>query len=260
MRAVRRYPLSSAVTAGAVGKLVPTKSQVRAARQFVNSRKKRATMRRVGERIGSDSAKVATLDLSYTTRNPKFLYSNYLLNLTRDTTAGDTRNNRQSDQVNFRGIKFCFNIRTEGALGTAKAWVNIAIISAKSDLTSSDLPPTTEFFRNPGTTGTRAIDFGDVSLDNLDYRCFNINTDKYNVHKRLRLTVGPSGSTEGRKERLVEFYMPVKRQIRYNIDSEYPEGKNMYLVYWFTASDAGAPVNSISMNYHIVKYFRDTKH
>lgn len=256
---IKRYPLRSVGTAATVGTLVPTPAQKRAFGKFINQRKKRYTMKRLGERIGTDSAKQAILDLAYTTRNPQFLYSNFLLNLPRNTVAGDTRNARNSEMVNFRGIKFCFNIRTEGALGTAKAWFNIAILTPKANLESNEVLPTTEFFRLPGGT-QRAIDFGGAGMDNLDYRCYNINTDKYNIHKRLRLTIGPAGSTEGRKERLIEFYMPIKRQIRYNSGSEYPEGKQMYLCYWFTASDAGAPLNSISMNYKLIKYFRDTKH
>lgn len=260
VKIVRRYPLTSVATAGTVGQLIPTKAQVRAARQFVNSRKKRYTMRRVGERIGSGTTKKQHSEINYVTINPKVMYQAQLLNLLKDTTAGDTANQRQSEQVDFRGIKFCFNVRAEGALGTAKAWINIAIISPKANLTSAEAIPNAGFFRDPGSTENRSLAFDAASLNNLEYRCFNINTDLYNIHKRLRLSVGPSGSTEGHKERLIEFYMPVKRQIRYEVTGSNPSGKNMYLVYWFSASDNGAPANSIAWQASIIKYFRDAKH
>ena len=232
----------------------------RGGRAKFNRVKKRAAMRRVGERVGTSSAKWDQLKVGLTNMSPQQLNQLPLLDVTKvsSTVAGNPYNRRLNDQLNFRGIKFCMNFRVEGAIGTAKAWMNIAVISPKSDLTSTSIIPNTEFFRHP-TGDRRDIDFNDASLNNVDYRCCGINTDRYNVHKRQVLTMGPTTSTEGFKERYLEWYMPLKRQIRYQDSSQYPEGKNMYLVWWFSTSDAGTPANSVRFQYSVKRYFRDTQ-
>lgn len=231
----------------------------RAGRAKISNRvKKRRAMRRVGEAIGTSSAKWDLLKVGLTNMSPEVLNQVPLLNITKNSSA-PAYNRRVSDQVNFRGIKFCMNFRVEGAIGTAKAWMNIAIISPKAELSSASLVPNVEFFRHP-TGDRRDIDFNDASLNNIDYRCCGINTDRYNVHKRQVLTLGPTTSTEGFKERYLEWYFPMKRQIRYQDASLLPEGKNMYLVWWFSTSDGGTPANSIRFQYSIKRYFRDTAH
>lgn len=220
-----------------------------------NRRKKRQAMRRVGERPGSSNSKWDSLNATPTAMNPETLYQVALLDVLK--VAGTSSYDRRlKDQLNFRGIKFCMNFRADGALGTAKAWLNVAVISPKSDLASNAAIPVTDFFRDPGGS-TRSADFG-IALNNMEFRCSSINTDKYNIHSHRRLVVGPSGSTEGYKERLLEWWMPIKRQIRYESATAYPEGKNMYLVWWFAASDNGTPASSVTYNYHIKRYFRES--
>lgn len=228
------------------------KSRVRAKQAKLAKHK----MNTIGDNVGSSNSKWDLLELPYTNLSPQVLTQIALLDITKlaGTSAYDRR---LKDQVNFRGIKFCMNVRTEGALGTAKAMFNMAIISPKSDLTSSAAIPTVDFFRNPDGDD-RGINFGDASLSTLDYYCSAINTDKYNIHTRKKFLVGPSGSTEGAKERLIEFYLPVNRQIRYEPTSANPVGKNMYMVWWFSASDGGAPANSVRYSYRVIRYFKET--
>jgi len=210
----------------------------------------------VGELVGTSSSKWDSLNLDYINLNPLALQQAQLLNVTK-TAGSDAYDRRLHDQLNFRGIKVCMNFRAEGALGTAKAHMNVAIISPKADLPSNTNVGVVDFFRDP-TGSDRAINFGDAALLDLDYHCSAINTDKYNVHKRMKFEVGPSGSTEGKKEKFIEFYVPVKRQIRYNAGDIFPVGKNMYLVWWYSASDGGAPVNAIRFSYRITRYFKET--
>lgn len=210
---------------------------------------------RVGERVGSSSAKWDTLSRVYTNLDPQTLENTQLLNIVK--TGGSTAYDRRlHDQLNFRGIKFCWNFRAEGALGTAKAFMNVAVISPK-DLASNTPIPNLDFFRDP-TGNDRAIDFGDAALLSLDYYCSAINTDKYIVHKRHKFEIGPSGSTEGRKEKFLEFYLPVNRQIRYESGTNFPEGRNMYVVWWFSTSDGGTPAASVRYSYRITRYFKET--
>lgn len=210
---------------------------------------------RVGERVGTSSSKWDSLNLDYTNMSPLTLQQLQLLNITK-TAGSDAYDRRLHDQFNFRGIKVCMNFRAEGALGTAKAHMNVAIISPKSELFSSNNIPSGDFFRDP-SGASRSADFGDPALLDLDYHCSAINTDKYNVHKRMKFEIGPSGSTEGNKEKFIDFYVPVKRQIRYG-DTIYPEGKNMYLIWWYSASDGGAPANAVRFSYRVTRYFKET--
>lgn len=258
-KSMRRNPLAYTLGAYSVGRLPPNFARdARISQVLRNKRTKMALKRRVGERIGSSNAKFDD-ERHSGLKNPETLYQEFLLNVPPSASGqGGKYGQRQSDQVNFRGIKFCFIFRTEGAIGTAQAFMNVAVISPKANLSSSDTIPDAEFFRNPFGT-SRKMDFSDVNLNNLDYRCAAINTDNYNVHARKRLILGPANSTEGRKDRLLEFYMPLKRQIRYSTGSIYPEGKNMYLVYWFSTSDGGLPANSVKVQYVLKKYWRDTK-
>lgn len=227
-----------------------------ASRRRANYVKKRRTMQKVGQSVGSANTKWDTLDLANTPFTGKVLQQLSLLNVTK-TNGSSAYDRRLKDQLNFRGIKFCMNFRVEGAMGTAKAWVNVAVISPKSDLASDEAIPNTDFFRNP-SGATRDIDFGNAGLSNLDYHCTAINTDKYNIHKRSKITVGPTQSTEGYKERYLEWYMPIKRQIRYEDNTNFPSGKNMYLVWWYSASDGGSPANAVSVQYRVTRYFRET--
>lgn len=220
-----------------------------------NRRKKRAAMRRVGEPVGSSNSKWDALNAVPTTMNPETLYQVALLDVTK-VAGSSSYDRRLKDQLNFRGIKFCMNFRVESAIGTAKAWLNVAVISPKSDLASNQAIPNTDFFRDPGGA-TRAADFG-IALNNMEFRCSSINTDKYNIHSHKRMIVGPSQATEGNRERLIEWWLPVKRQIRYNDATAYPEGKNIYLVWWFATSDNGTPAASMQYNYHIKRYFRES--
>lgn len=221
-------------------------------------RKSRQTrgINRVGEPIGSASAKWDSLNADYANLSPLALQQLQLLNIVKvgGSTDYDTR---LHDQLNFRGIKICMNFRAEGALGTAKAHMNVAVISPKADLFSSNNITSSEFFRDPSGQN-RAVDFGDPALLDLDYHCSAINSDKYTIHKRMKFDVGPSGSTEGNKEKFVEFYLPVKRQIRYNNGTQFPVGKNMYLIWWYSASDGGTPANAVRFSYRVTRYFKET--
>ena len=224
-----------------------------------NYRKKKQNMWKIGERIGSSSTKWDETKLNLTSFDPELLNDTVLLNITKNVnSAGGDYNTRASDQVDFRGMKFCMNWRVEGAIGTAQAWVNVAVITPKQQTAGQTTIPTAEFFRNPSGS-SRDIDFNNVALNNLDYRCCNINTDAYIVHKRTRFTLGPPQSTEGYKNKYIEWHMPVKRQIRYERGQEYPEGKQMFLVWWYSTSDAGTPTGAVRMQYTIKKYFKDTK-
>jgi len=212
-------------------------------------------MDRIGEPVGSSTAKWDTLDVNYTNMSPQTLNQIALLNVTKQSTNLNY-DKRLKDQLNFRGIKVCMNFRCEGALGTAKAMMNVAVISPK-DQNALGAIVNDDFFRDPSGL-QRSAQFGSPALKQLDYYCSAINTDKYIVHKHKRMIIGPSNSTEGHKEKYISFYLPVKRQIRYKQNNSEPEGKNMFLVWWFSASDGGTPADSVRFSYRVTRYFKET--
>jgi len=232
-----------------------------------NRRAKQLAKRRVGESIGTSNAKHEA-NQSSTLMSTRTLYQFPLLNLPVFNTTGGTPqvlDRRINNVVNFRGIKFCINIKREPLTGSAEngntqqLWVNMAIISPKANLTADETVPVTRFFRNDGQT--RSTDFS-TALTGLDFRCLPINADEYIIHKHHRMILGPKTSTEGRDERTIEFYWPLKRQIRYEAASSTPSAKNIYLVWWCDISQSGsggaAFPGAVRLNLKHVKYFRST--
>lgn len=228
-------------------------------RKRSNAARKRVLRRRVGESIGTGNAKSDTLrvDNNLDTRT---LYSHPLLNVVK----GNSINERERDIVNFRGIKFCMSIMnkipTTIAQNGEQLYFNYAILSGKAEEAKLGLP-VVNFFRSM-ETGLRGQNFA-IDLSALDFHCLPINTDLYNVHMHKRLKIGPYSSTEGKNTRTFEWYTPLKRQIRYNGASEFPVGKQMFLVYWCDMQGvpqlAPAIVNQVDLQLKILKYFKEPK-
>lgn len=227
-----------------------------------NKKKKRANMRKVGERVGTSNAKHATDYYNDQNWSSQTLYQFPLLNLTKAST--DAYDRRVVDIVNMRGIKFCINIRRNpdtvgsNALNDAKIYCNLAIISPKANLESSEVVPTTDFFRSTG--GTRSVNFDNVTLRPLDYRCNPINTDLYNVHKHMRFMLGIKESFIETDQVTKEWYWPIKRQIRYENATANPVGKQVYLLFWCANSAEGTAntANVCKGEIKMIKYYRES--
>lgn len=227
-----------------------------------NRRKKRRVMKRVGERIGSSNARVENLEQTFNL-GTKTLHQVPLLDLIKSTSFNDATDARLRDVVNMRGIKFCIHMRN--TINTnRRLHGHVAIVSCKNE-PDDGIIPTQKFFRSQGENNTRAQDFNTFQLTGLDVRCLPINTDLYNVHKHKRFSLAPSTSTEGRDERMQEFWMPIRRQLRYQNNSQKPEGKNMYMLMWFSdveetsGAPAGNPIpDAVKVDYRLTKWFRQT--
>jgi len=230
-----------------------------------NRRAKQLAKRRVGESVGTSNAKHEANEFTEQ-MSTRTLYQFKLLDLPVFNSTGGTPqvlDRRINNVVNFRGIKFCVNLKRlpvgVGNVDKQQLWVNMAIVSPKANLTADDPVPVTRFFRNDGQT--RSVDFN-VALTALDFRCLPINTDLYNIHKHQRMILGPETSTEGRDERTLEWYWPLKRQIRYEAGSSSPSAKNIYLLFWCEISQSnsqqGAVTNIMTLNLKHVKYFRSS--
>lgn len=223
-----------------------------------NKRRKLTLRRNIGERIGTSVAKANEIYQKDTGLNTKALSVQPLLDITKGTTDSSTTQ-RLRDAVNFRGIKFCISWRNIATTpwNVTKLHCHIAVVSPKDD---TGTVPTTNFFRSNGENSTRSVDFG-IARTGMDMACLPINTDLYRVHKHMRFTLDPSASDRG-YEKMKTFYMPLKRQIRYDSSGVSPIGTNMYLVQWcsFAEEDTAAQVlDTAVITLRLVQYFREPR-
>jgi hypothetical protein len=138
-----------------------------------------------------------------------------------------------------------------------KVYANVAIISPK-DMTAANTVSLNNFFKSNGAT--RCQDFSTV-LPAIDFRCLAISTDQHDILKHKRMILGPNTSTEGGNSRTFNFYVPMKRQIRYDATGNTPAGKEAFLVYWFDQEHAagGSPqvAGIIESQISITRYWKE---
>lgn len=219
--------------------------------------------RKFGDPLGSSNAKRSLLD-NDTKHYPcatRTLYVEDLLQFQKDSIRLDARNR---DIINFRGCKMCFEIFNNLSQPT---YVNVALVSRK-DNKESDTDLGSDLWRGNGNM--RAFDFTN-STSALTYRCANINTDKYLVHKHKRYLIGANNTSAGFSEqqhsyRMIKWYVPFKRQLRFEDPGEAPTNApvnaNLYLIWWccrYGQGPGAAPeANSLQFNHRIIRYFRET--
>lgn len=255
-------PVTVAAGGYEVGKLTTNPRFKKQLASVINKRKKMITKRKIGNRIGQSNAKQNAIQQALTVAT-KSLQSEALLNLPKIAAGATTMNTRErrTDVVNWRGIKFCLNFRNLGGptstpYPSVPLHIHVAVISRKA----SNILATTDFFRAAGDDNSRAVNFTNA-LSGMDLRCLPINTDEFDILKHKRIILAPYDVDDGRQHRYMEFWLPFRRQIRYETSSDSPEGRNLWLVHWASFPDeiAGAlgVNNAYTVDYRIVKYFRD---
>lgn len=223
-------------------------------------KKKRApkSTRRIGERVGSSSAKRSVQLLqALTNRQTRTLYQTRLTQI----PFGNNVNERERNVVNVRGFTLCMHFRNDL---NVPLYLNVAVVSRKDE--GDAAPVVNDFFR--GFDNQRATDFGNGLLP-LEFHCSPINSDKYHIirHKRYTIDPLPGGLTytsEHRNWRNLNWYIPFKRQLRWdqNADNNPIDG-NCFLVYWcdqVSAAAGSAPV-ALAMNVALWNkcYYRATQ-
>lgn len=249
----RRYPR----TTTAAGMLPFTKHDLQRTRAKIykraaNRRRKKFNRLKIGERVGTGVAKASSTEQIAVTVNTKNLFELPLLNLTQSASEINTTN-RLRQTVNFRGLKFCINTRAIANVLNTPLYVHIAVVSPKTDQTIT----TADFFRSAGENTSRSVSFSN-SLSGIDFQCLNLNSDKFLIHKHKRFALGPRNIKS--EDVLHTFYMPLKRQVRYDTASDVPIGKNMFLLMWCsTLEEIGGAIggDGMAITYRIVKYFRE---
>lgn len=243
---------------------------VRAGRNYIsrkrkarvsNGRSKAKRRRQIGEAVGHSTAKSNTVQNTTTAvaADTRTLYQVELTQLTRNTTDVAI-DNRVRDIANIRGFKCCFQIRANN--GNSPLEVNWAVVSPKS----SQAVSVTDFFR--GTDNTRSLDFG-TARTSLENTCLPINTDLYTILTRKRFTLSPKDAAAAdyndnrRNFKMIEKWIPLKRQIRYDGASSTSATTPVYAVWWCDKSFAGttdaATVGAATVMDKYVVYFKPPK-
>lgn len=177
-----------------------------------------------------------------------------------DIPKGDAINERERDIVNVRGFKVCMELNN---VTSKPMYVNMAMICPKN----SSAPSVINFFRDSGLK--RAKNFDD-NLTSLELHCLPINTDLYTVlrHKRMILAPGDTptdtATLTGRSYTNVDWYVPLKRQMRYASTSALNSADRVYLVYWCdlyaTGINIPGTLNALQAAERHITYFREPKH
>lgn len=205
----------------------------------------------MGHDLGSATAKTDTGTQDNAVTSTRTLNSRALIQLTR----GDNINARERDIIDLRGFKFCVqaqNLRTNAPL-----YVNVAVVSSKFDPTQA--PTTAGFFR--GENSSRGDNF-DVNLQSAEFHCLPINTDKYFIQAHHRIQLAPF-NTQQKDYAMKEFYVPIKRQIRFDDSGSGSLNRQFYLVWWcdiLLAASGSLPVSTaLSLQWKAVTVFREPK-
>jgi len=215
----------------------------------------------IGTRVGSSVSKCDQIEDSFA-QGTKTLRQYKLLDLAKSNDLSDTQS-RNRDLVNFRGIKLCINF--QNVTNSVDAYYgrimhgHVAVVSPRALDATTDVP-FGDFFRSQGEVGKRGKDFA-IDLTGLDFRCLPINTDLYYIHQHYKFKLARSSTTSGGTEMLYEKYLPLKRQIRYENQGSTPEGKNMYLLMWysFVGEPGGStPAGTINCEMRVTRFFKES--
>lgn len=213
--------------------------------------------RRVGEKPGTSSSKKNVQTDSLSTYSTRSLFQEHITN----TQFGGSAARRQRGIINCRGFRICMIVRNDTEVPLN---LNVAIITNKSEV---DTVETQDFFR--GTAGSRGQEFDNI-LTSLDFKCGNINTDKHLIIKHQRYEIKPNTETgpylmrNGQNWKTIDWYVKVKRQLRYQDEAATkPENGACYLVWWadqaFTGSGAASVANAYAVQQRHIMYFRESK-
>ena len=228
-------------------------------------RKRRATKKRklntgAASRVGEaprvfNSKREQNSSITNVLQDTRTLYQWELTQLAAGTNREDQRSRHL---INCKGFQIAFHVFN---LHNEPFYLNIAVIAPKhsNELTIID------FFR--GVDGARGNDF-DTSLSALEMHFHPINTDKYTILKHDRTTVGPRvdsnsyNSDTGFASYITRnFWIPVKRQLRYDNTLGTSCTTPIFLVYWMdfcrSVPNAGVANDLISVSHMNTMFYTD---
>ena len=238
-------------------------------KKAANTSKRKRFRRSIGERIGSGNAKRTETSDSAANLRQGQLASKALIDVLHSTNNFLTTRDR--NLINYRGVKICMWLKNKLASGDP-LYLNVAVVSPKTLPGETTVLPATDFFRS-SFNNNRARDMG-ISINFMDLHCMPINSDLYKIymHKRLRIpgiynaldstppTSAPQANLGMAGEKWLEFYVPIKRQVRFtDQNSRYPSGNNVYLAWWVSSSQNTTNVDLAEYRLRWVQYFKEPK-
>lgn len=167
---------------------------------------------------------------------------------------GPDTDERLQNKLKLVGYRFNMKIINRS---TKHLLFNVAIVSPKNATGMT----TDDFFRGYGTT--RGLDFSGTNMNSTDFHWRPINTDNYHIFKHKRFTLIKDANTIRPWWKELNFYIPIKRQVRYDNQTLSQAETPLYLLYWCDelAGVTGTAVTTaaFSMQYNIFSFFRTPK-
>jgi len=221
-------------------------------------RSKKRARSYIGKPVGSATAKKVLFRNNVGDIDSRTIYAFDTLDIER----GGANDKRERDIVDVRGMKFCFEMTNQLA---KPLYVNVAVVHDKRSNDETTTVSESDFFRGNGEN--RSVDFS-TALSSQQMHCLPLNADRFTIlaHKRLRLNSKSAALSfqegQGRNYLNKDFYIPIKRQIRYNDD----QGQSkIWLLYWCSGfGDVGGggsaiETNALSLSEHHITYFREPR-
>jgi len=191
-------------------------------------------------------------------KNTRKLYGQKLI----EVDFGDNINQRQRNIINVSGLKICCELKN---LTNDPLYVNFAILSPKAGVDPSQDIDTTDFFR-ASDSNDRSKDFS-TQLTSTEMHCLPINADKYTVLKHQRTTLvaaatgGDTVSLTGKSYMNLDWWIPMKRQFRFDGTVGTPDNGQVYFVYWFdrymTTTLVAETVNGVKFSNKTIMYYHE---
>lgn len=185
----------------------------------------------------------------------KELFDEPLIRVEKNVAANETINKRNRDTINYKGTKICFVAKS---LLKVPVFLNWAIVTPKAgnQILASD------FLRDGSVERDMAVD---NQATFLDLRCAPINTDRYRVHTHQKHLILPDSDkdaavqSEGRDFKIIEKYVPLKRQVFFDGDAATPR-TNVYMVYWcdfFNSTVGGLTSDTLDVSWRMIQFYQD---
>lgn len=227
----------------------------RKAKRPVNKNRARRNLFDVGRPENSNPNRRAIRESGVTSIANKELFDEPLIQIEKNVAGDEQINKRNRDTVNYKGTKICFMFKS---ILKVPVFLNWAIVTPKR----LDAINSTDFLRDGSTER-------DMPVSNaatfLDLRCAPINTDRYRVLMHERHTILPDSDknaavqSEGRDLKIIEKYIPLKRQVFFDGDSATPL-TNVYMVWWcdfFNSTTGGVTNLTADVTWRMIQYYQD---
>lgn len=235
----------------------------RAARRSFKKPKREMPAERVGHSPNDSTGKVTeAVDTVVNAGSTRTLTTHRLDYIPHSTTTNIWAY-RQRHQIYVSGFKICMEMTN---LQPTRLYFNFAVVSPKHATTVS----TTDFFREPGGSDSKGRNF-DNTLSALEFHCNAINPDEYTILKHERMLVaGDVPATRGSgtdnwvghaNNQVRTYWIPLKRQIRFDSPSDNHSQTPMYAVWWCDVFGTATAVTPVASSYYLrlktFMYWRD---